>query len=603
MPVSSPSSTSRALFVIATAALLLVVIVSITGGFVLEAWSVRLSVRNEIRPVVLAAAAIAWLLFRHRAAAGELARQTWPFLERRAALIAVVVAAAAAAEGIFWNTYAASGSDAAGYVSQADLMAHGTLTFAAPLSARMSWPGATQVFAPFAYRPGPTPGELVPTYPPGLPLVMAVAQLAGGDFAPYVVIPLLGALAVFSAFVLGRRLHSAAAGLVAAVLLATSPIFLFEVAQPMSDVAAATWWIAALALASRGTLSGAVAAGLAAGLAFLTRPVALPLLLPVAIVLTAMVPPGTEPALRGRRFRALVALGAGFAPFPAALAMLQQRLYGTPFGSGHGSIGEMFGLSNVAENVSRYTARFTTGETPMLVLAAVALLVLIVRRAPGTWRELRTPVVVAVASLAVMLVCYLPYGIFGEWWYFRFFLPALPPIFVAAGALTCQAAMRMPPALRGVALLLALAAVASLNIVEAKRQEAFLVRRSEARYQITGAYLAGMLPVNAVVVSVQHSASAHHYARRPIARWDAMPMGLDRAVADLAAAGQHPYLVLEEWEEAELPKRFPESALARLDWRPIADIGDHVHVRVYDTINRRAVLAPVDPRVDRIHAP
>lgn len=566
---------------------------SITGGFVL-AGPVRLSIRNPIRPLLPAVVAIGLLLFRGGpAAVREQARLIWPFIERHATAIAIVTAAAAAADGVAWNTYAASGSDAAGYISQADLMASGRVTFSAPLASRVPWPDATGVFAPFGYQPGPTYGELVPTYPPGLPLVMAASQLAGRDVAPYLVIPLLGAVAVFSTFILGRRSHSAVAGVVAAVLLATSPIFLFEVAQPMSDVAAAAWWIAAIAMASRGTVPAAVVAGLAAGLAFLTRPVALPMLLPVAMALS----------MRGGRFGALAALAAAFAPFPVGLALLQQRLYGTPFGSGHGSIGEMFGPSNVAENLTRYSTRFFTGETAMLGLVAIATFVLVVRRSPGSARDLRPPAIIAATSLAIMLACYLPYGIFEEWWYLRFFLPALPPLFVAAAALVCLAGLRLSPTLRGPALLLALAVVGALNIVEARRQEAFLVRRSEARYHSVGTYLEAMLPANAVIVTVQHSASAHHYARRPIVRWDVMPVGLDQAVADLRAIGQHPYLVLEQWEETELRKRHPESALARLDWRPIADIGDHVRVRIYDTVVRRAESGATEPRVDRIHAP
>ena len=76
----------------------------------------------------------------------------------------------------------------------------------------------------------------MPTYPAGLPMAIAPVRRIGGELAAYLVVPFLGALAVWCTYALGARLHSRPAGVAAAALLATSPIFLFQLVQPMSDV-------------------------------------------------------------------------------------------------------------------------------------------------------------------------------------------------------------------------------------------------------------------------------------------------------------------------------------------------------------------------------
>ncbi len=586
---------ARCLFVVGTVALLLWLLVVLAGGFVLDAGPLHLAVRNWGRPLLVAAAS--WLVLGRigRATVSDLGEEVWPFVERHAVALAIVLAAATAAAGVAHGTYAASGSDAAGYVSQADLMSSGRLSLSIPLAEQVGWQDAASVFAPLGYRAGAVPGAVLPTYPPGLPLILASAQVVAGSDAVYLVVPMLGAMAVICAFTLGRRLHSPAAGVVGATLMATSPILLFQVSQPMSDVAAMAWFALALTLAARATPGSALLAGASAGLMVLTRPVLLPLLLPVSLTIL----------IRGRiTVRAAAALLAGFVPFAVGLAALQQRLYGNAFGSGHGSFSDFFGWENVWPNLGLIVGRFVTGETAMLFLTAVAAMALVRarRHAPPPGASSPVPaIVVGVTSLAIVLLCYLPYGVFYDWFYLRFLLPVFPAVFVGAGALAASAGFRLPPATRGITLLVALTTVGSVNVNEARRQEAFLVRRSEARYQIAGRYLEAMLPEEAVVLAGQESASVHHYARRPVVRWDVMTTNLDQAVSDLRALGRRPVFVLEEWEERQMAARFPRSSLARLDWRPRADIGDHVRVRVYDPAEQ-AAPGPLGA-TDRIHAP
>jgi hypothetical protein len=197
--------------------------------------------------------------------------------------------------------------------------------------------------------------------------------------------------------------------------------------------------------------------------------------------------------------------------------------------------------------------------------------------------------------VALVLACYLPYGVFTEWSYLRFLLPAFPLIFIAIGVVAVQAATRLPEPARGLALIAALTVVCSVNVVNASREQAFNMRRFEARYRTAGRYLDAALPRNAAIITVQQSASARHYTGLPVVRWDQLPVDLDAAVAALRTLGRHPILLVEDWEEAVLAAKFPRSQFARLDWPPRADFGEFTRVRLYDPADRDlATLTPID---------
>jgi hypothetical protein len=201
-------------------------------------------------------------------------------------------------------------------------------------------------------------------------------------------------------------------------------------------------------------------------------------------------------------------------------------------------------------------------------------------------------------AVAIILACYLPYGVFAEWTYLRFLLPAFPFVFVGIGALVAQASLRLPAAARGIAVLAALTAAASANVAHAVELQVFNLARYEARYRSAGRYLAAALPRDAVIVTVQESASAHYYTGLPIVRWDMLPVDLDEAVAALRARGRHPVLLVEDWEMSQLAAKFPRSRLARLDWPPQADFGQVTRVRLFDPLDRNVPAAT--RQIDRV---
>jgi 4-amino-4-deoxy-L-arabinose transferase-like glycosyltransferase len=206
-----------------------------------------------------------------------------------------------------------------------------------PIAARAPWPGRASSFLPMGHVPAPGPeGTIVPMCAAVYPLIRAAAKLAAGREAMFWVVPLMGGLAVWLTFAIGRHVAGPSAGLLASLLLATSPTFLYQVVQPMTDVPAAALWALALAAAwwARGSgLGRAAAAGLATGAALMVRPN----LLPLAFVTGGMVC-FVRPLSVHSILRAGIAFDAGLLPFVVAIAAIQHAMYGGPLRSGYGDL-------------------------------------------------------------------------------------------------------------------------------------------------------------------------------------------------------------------------------------------------------------------------
>jgi hypothetical protein len=570
----------RVLAWIATTAGLVLVVVLVTGGFRFDVGPLRVSAHGVVPPIVLLALAGA-ALFRRGGAKDALAAITAD-LRRHARAIAVVGAAAIAGVGVGFGTYAASSADPSAYVSHSALINAGQLTIDTPLARAVEWHEATWTFTPLGYRPGPTPGTLVPGYPLGLPLVMAGARRLAGESGPYLVGPVLAALAVLGTYAIAARLGSPLAGAVAAVLLASSPIVHFQAVQPMSDVPAMAWWTLAVACALRRTLFSAAGAGTLAGMAVMTRPNLAPLVALVGAVSLGWPRTAPQSTFDVRRFAAFL---GGVVPFALIQIALQRQLYGSTLQTGYGDISDFFAFSNIRPNVGDYAGRLLSGEGPALALAATALMVLAI----GRWAIHQPSLALmklTAAAVAIVLAIYLPYGVFPDWASLRFLMPALPLVFAALAVLAVQALEQLTPAVGGVVLSAALTLLVSLNVTHAAQQSAYVLRDYEARYRTVGLYLAASQPSGTVIVTSQQSGSAHYYTGFPVLRWDLLAVDLETAIARLWALGRRPLLVIEDWEKPALRERFPSGPIAGLDWPPRADAGRTTRVGVWDPADR-----------------
>ena len=543
--------------------------VIVTGGLTVDLGRLEISSRQALNPALfaLAAAAVAYGL-----ASADERRREWPPLVASAVAAAAVVAVVSF--GLTKGLFVAAASDAYGYVSQADLWAKGDIVVRQPWAREMTWPNAASSLAPLGYRPKePTSHgtDIVPIYSPGVPILMAVFKIAGGERAVYYLVPLLGGLAVWITFLMGRRLAGPAVGTFSALLLATSPTFLFEITAPASDVAATAWWSLALFALMFDSRRAALGAGAATGLAILTRPNVAPL----ALVLTA---PLIWRTLRGEaRERAqatarLLWFSMGAVPACVFVALLNRELYGSPLSSGYGSFGDLYALAHAWLNLARYPRWLIDTQTIVVIFAAAAPFVL-----P------RSPAAMWLAAMVAIFSLYIFYIPFDDWWYLRFLMPMFPAMFV----LTSAVLLRTVTAGRTWLAAVVVAALAWHGGSLAAERGASRVWEAEQRYMEAGAYVAAALPERAALVTMQHSGSARFYSGRITVRYDFIePDGLDRVLDDLRRLGYHPYFLLDEAEEATFRTRFAAASLAgALDWPPTMDLHRGV-VRIYDPANR-----------------
>lgn len=511
--------------------------------------------------------------------------------------ILAFVAAGVFFVGVRNNTFSAADTDPYGYVSQAEFLAHGTLRINQQFARAMPWPDAEYSFTPTAYRLGAERGFIVPVYPSGLPMVMALFhRVTGKRIAAFYAVPFLGALTIWVTGRLGTVLHGPLTGVVAALLLATSPIFLYQLLQPVSDVPAAAWWTLSLFLLTRALRADALGAGVAASMAVLTRPNLAPLLMVICGYLVVVMF-NQEAATRYARIRQLALFVAGILPGCLVVAFLNQHLHGSPFQTGYGNLEGLYSWSYVFPNLDRYPRWLTETQTPLIFLGIFAPAVLPRSGNPRIADLLAHPSSLLL-SLSLGVFCsYLFYQPFGrdEWGYLRFLLPTLPAMLVLSVAVALRFIQRLVPhsvTCAAVSLLL-MGGLAAWQAREALDRGVFVVALAERRYVDVGRYIAMAMPRESVFLAGLHSGSIRYYSGRLTMTVDRLHSGsLDRALATLAADGRRLYFALEEGEEPAFRKRFAErSHLGRLDWPPVVKTFRGVSVRIYDPSDRARFLA------------
>ncbi len=541
------------------------VAVAYTGGFKVTLGRLRFSSHSWERPAIVAAIGAIALAIAARNWIAGLSRNLADTIESVPIARVAVVAAAlwAVAAGISFGTFANGGADSYGYVGQARLLAHGRLTDTIPVSPEYQWPDVDYTLTPLGFTKGRHPGEIAPMYPPGLPLLLAPFS-ALSERTIYLVVPLFGGLLIWLTYRLAVLSGDAPAGALAALLLAISPTFLYQVVQPMSDVPCAACWLAALIVAARGSPSAAVASGVLSSIAILIRPN----LAPLAAIVGAL----TVAASSSSRAPRATCFGASLVPGLILLGWIQSVRYGSPFGSGYGSASNMFALEYVAPNLARYPRWMTESHTPFIWLSLGAPF-WIVRRAINprlAWAAL-------LLSIAVWLA-YLPYVFFqpNEWFYTRFLLPAIPIMLFFATVCGLALLRALPVVWRFPVALMVTIAVGLASLSYADRHRAFDIHNQEQKYPLAGEYVRTRGPANAFVLASQHSGSIRYYADRPILRWDLLsPTRLDQALATFRAQGYQPILVVDAGEYDAFRERFQATGQRAVqELTPLAVFGD-----------------------------
>jgi len=498
----------------------------------------------------------------------------------RAFLVALVLASVFAS-GIRWGTFVAGGSDSYCYVHQAQRWASGRLQVPEPLALDAPWPNAPLTFAPAGHLPSPTvPGAIVPICAAGLSIAMAPLVAIAGVGAAFVVVPLFGVLLGAATFVIASRV-SPRIGLASALVTACSPIFLYQLVQPMSDVPAAALWTLSVAFVTGTRVRDPALAGIAVAAAVVVRPNLVPLAVPIGLFLLVR-PERTW----GERVRAAATFAACASPGPVAVAAIQYLFYGSVLSSGYGTLGTIFSLDRVTANATRYVSWLTETQTAIWVLALAAPFLL-----PGAVTAL------LVGMFLVNIACYLPYVVFDDWSFLRFLLPALPFVMILVMASIDSIARRIMPWIAR-PVVAALAIVLAVTYVgRAEIRNVFRLYQLEARYERAGDFVARRLPPNAIVITSSESGSVRLYSGRKTLVWDTLdPSWLDSSIAYLRTRGLEPFLLLETGEEPSFRRRFASSPLGALDWPPAAEVASRV--RIYRPDDRekyfKGVHAPTE---------
>ncbi len=505
----------------------------------------------------LVAAAIWFQLARRaRSVAADL-EAAWQAIERHASRLIGIVALISAIVVATLATRSAAGADASGYLSQAAMWSSASLF---DRQALFPYSGDGWLETPLGWTPQ---GDYkAPTYPPGLPLLMAIPHAVAGVAGANGIVVASAAIAVWAT----GMLAGGAAGVVASILIAFSPVFLYQSFQPMSDVpVTAAWMVTFLLLRGAGPSGPAsVLSGVACAIAVLIRPN----LAPLAIVPLWF-------AARKVPFARPVALAGAF------LAVMQFIWYGSPLRSGYGAADQLFALANIGPNAVRYFT-WLVASSPWLLLAPIGF---------ARIRNERPARALGAFSMLV-IAAYLIYGVFENWSYLRFLLPAMTVFAIFTGIEIVAWISRCPISWRAPAFVVMALIIVWQGLAVARSRDAFKLADQLRRVEQVARFVVDRVPDDAVILAGEQSGSMRYYTRRPILRWEAAtPETLTKAMATLEGAGRPVYIVLDAWEDALVRAKFSTVPDVQLDWPPMLEAGSSHRTKLWRLSDRTRFLA------------
>jgi hypothetical protein len=275
-------------------------------------------------------------------------------------------------------------------------------------------------------------------------------------------------------------------------------------------------------------------------------------------------------ALANRRliFAAPVAVAGVF------LALLQWVLYGSPLRSGYGTADQLFALTNIVPNLSRYALWLVT-TAPLLVLAPL-----------GVMSSLALAVFAALVTAA-----YLVYAVFDHWSYLRFLLPAMAVMAIFTGIVLLSWLQRLPLTARAPVLLVLLLGVSAHGIGTARARDTFSLADQLRRVEQLASEMVRAEPETSVIVSGEQSGSLRYYTGRSILRWDAAtPEALASAIEEVVDNGSPVSIALDAWEEEPFRQKFRGVPGLALDWPAAVEAGTSHRTKLWRLVDRDRFL-------------
>lgn len=432
----------------------------------------------------------------------------------------------------------AGGSDSYGYVSEAIRLAHGHLYESEHVFAQFGLPENPQLTYPLGYRPFGSQG-LVPTYPFGYPLLMAIALRIFGLAGAFWVAPVLGMGAVLATYLTGRQLLGRVGGVFAALLVAILPNFVWGAVQPMSDVPATFFAILALyaLLSPNRSIGSLLLLATSEGLAIWIRPNMALLTVPTALWFVGH-----------RDWKRLVTFGLLLFPFIVVEGATNSYLYGAPWATGYGSPPMTHSLSDAAQRGIRYLGRLQDQQAGVgLALVALGLTF---GRLPLRIRALLFGVA------AIIFIFFSFYTIDDAWWYARFLLPGFPAVAILEASIlvrVCEDRRFLAARWTLLGIGVALFAYGSIHYSDTHD---VLDQAYGARSFVNGAELARThVQQPALILTMEQSGSLRLYSGLPSARYDLATLPqLLATIGTVRSAGGHIYLLAYKWEVEDIQK-------------------------------------------------
>ncbi len=289
-------------------------------------------------------------------------------------------------------------SDWYGYYSEAQLFRQGRYTLDVAMD-----PGEFPAVAPISYFV--SGDKVLPQYPPGYPLLLALAGIAGLESF---VTPLVGVLTALLMFLCLRRLVSPFPAGLLTLLWSLSPIVFWGATHVMSDLVATFFIILTFyLLEGRKTRLSA----LAFGFSIIVRP--------TNVLFLFVLLPRLFKQKRWFQF------GLGLVAPGCLYAAYNWLLYGAPWRTGYTYLASNISLSHTPHHLLFYLKEILLQFSPVL-----AILVIL-----GTWK-LKKRSLFYWGWFGIFFCFYLLWsaGSSGEWWWIRFLLPALPALFFLAAS-------------------------------------------------------------------------------------------------------------------------------------------------------------------------
>lgn len=448
--------------------------------------------------------------------------------------------------------YAVGNADATGYANAARSLLEGRIVQPVAGLDQLELPDQfIYFFIPLGYEQGPRPRTIAPIYPVGVPLHMAgAAWLVGWRYGPFLVSPLAAVLSLVLLYLVGVELGlTRGLALAGAWMLALNPTFCLSAIQPMSDVLATCWSLAAIlaALRSRRRAKWGLLAGAAFGIAFLVRPSNVLLLIPLCLCLRWQA-----------KILPLFLLGG--LPFAGIFCAYNWAAYGHPLLTGYVATRhqDLLLLRDFTIRFRHYVYWLTVTMSPLPLLAWL-----------GVWlnRQVkRRDRALLITWFGVFLLFYSCYFYYAEWWYTRFLLPGLPALYLGLlfvvrrlGELAERSAARRV----GIWLRSAIVTIPLIVVLGFERQsgEHFQLLKIGALNMVHAdscRWADRVLPAQALVVAMEMSGALKFYTERPIVRYDRIEVEQWRALqARAAAKGYQCYALLMAQEVEQAQGRLP----------------------------------------------